>query len=455
MIKIIRSTISSISDFLILVYFFLIFYIILFGGFSIIVVGHEVSATSAYKPVSTLLILFIIKLLVANYKKEIEKKKILLAGTLLFTMFISEVLARGYYGVFVPQDLAWASKNLSTKRKPNPDQLFGIDVIRVSGNKKITYEYIPGIKGYAANQPEPLPISINNLGFIDDEDKTHTKSRGKFRIVGVGDSVMAGQGVHFKDTFGEVLERELNQRLKEDGVDTEVEFINLAVGGYNTTMEVETFFQKGIKFNPDLAIISYVPNDFDLPNFIIKKENPWVSKKSFAIFFINKRLQILANTKYGKFLGNITWQNQKKDLGVVELDMAMWRNKGALNPIGNNYEFVPEEYKFMVGIEAYIREMKRLKQKCDDLKIPLILQLDVPEEKVVENRERIAIQTAKELNIPLIKDHKEVRDFLKKRNALPEFFCVSDKDCHPNKWGHLIKGKKLASYIYANYLSRN
>tara|TARA_B100000315_G_scaffold156642_1_gene145155 strand:- start:87 stop:1454 length:1368 start_codon:yes stop_codon:yes gene_type:complete len=454
MIKKIKSTTSSISDFLILVYFFLIFYIILFGGFSIIVVGHEVSATSVYKPVSTLLILFIIKLLVANYKKEIEKKKILLASTLLFMMFISEVLARGYYGFFVPQDLAWASKNLSAKRKPNPDQLFGIDMIRVSSNKKITYEYIPGIKGYAANDPKRVPQSINNLGFIDDEDKTHTKSRGKFRIVGIGDSVMAGQGVHFKDTFGEVLERELNQRLKEEEMGTEVEFINLAVGGYNTTMEVETFFQKGIKFDPDLVIISYVPNDFNLPNFIIKKENPWVSKKSFAIFYINKRLQILANTKYGKFLGNITWQNQKKHLGVVELDMAMWRNKGASNPIGNNYEFVPEEYKFMVGIEAYLREMKRLKQKCDDLKIPLILQLDVPEEKVVENRERIAIQTAKELNIPLIKDHKEVRDFLKKRNALPEFFCVSDKDCHPNKWGHLIKGKKLASFIYANYLSR-
>ena len=218
-----------------------------------------------------------------------------------------------------------------------------------------------------------MPKAINNLGFRDDEDKTYTKSREKFRIVGIGDSVMAGQGFHFKDTYGEVLERELNQRLKEEGIGIEVEFINLAVGGYNTTMEVETFFQKGLKFNPDLAIISYVPNDFDLPNFIIKKENPWVSKKSFAVFYINKRLQILANTKYGKFLGNISWENQKKDLGVVELDMAMWRNKGALNPIGNNYEFVPEEYKFMVGIEAYLREMKRLKQKCDDFKIPLIL----------------------------------------------------------------------------------
>jgi hypothetical protein len=109
----------------------------------------------------------------------------------------------------------------------------------------------------------------------------------------------------------------------------------------------------------------------------------------------------------------------------------------------------------MVGIEAYVREMKRLKKKCDELNLPLILQFDVPEEKVVESRERIVIQLAEELNIPVIKNHKEVRNFLEKRNVGPKFFCVLSNDCHPNKWGHLIKGKKLASYIYDNYITSN
>ena len=146
MIKIIKSTISPVSDFLIVVYFFLVFFIILFGGFSIIVVGHEVSATSLHKPVSTLLILFIIKLLVANRKKEIEKKKILLAGTFLFMMFLFEGLARGYYAFFTPQDLASATKNLSIKRKSNPDQLFIIDMIRASDNKKLPMSISPALK---------------------------------------------------------------------------------------------------------------------------------------------------------------------------------------------------------------------------------------------------------------------------------------------------------------------
>jgi hypothetical protein len=376
-------------------------------------------------------------------------------STLLVMMLLCEVLSRIYYSVFVPQDLFWATENLAMKREASPDRLYGIDTIRLSKNKSITYELIPGIRGQMDKWPEGVLFSVNQLGFRDDEEKSYTKEEGKFRIVGVGGSVMLGQGVSFKDTYGEVIENELNQKAQKNGIDIKFEFINLGVGGYNTTMEVETFLQKGVRFNPDLAIISYAPDDFDLPNFIIKKESPWTSKKSFAVFYLNKRLEVLSNTKYGKFLGNIAWKNKKKDLGIWGLDMAMRRNIKLANPIGNEYELVPDDYKFMVGIEAYVREMKRLKEKCDELKIPLILSLGLPEETVVENRELIAIQTARELNIPVVKDFKEVREFLKERDASPEFFCVHKEvnDCHPNKWGHLIRGKKLASFIYANYIS--
>ena len=451
----IKSIISPVLDVLIFVSFLLIIFIVFLGGFSIVLAGHEISATSVYKPVGVVLALFVVKLFVADFKQEFEKNKILVMSTLLVVMLLCEVLSRVYYGVFVPQDLFWATKNLVVKRSANPDLLYGIDTLRVSKNKSITYEYIPGIRGRVHKWPKEVLLSINQLGFRDDEEKSYTKNKSVFRIVGIGDSLMQGQGVHFKDTYGEVIENELNRKAQKNGTGVEFEFINLGVGGYNTTMEVETFFQKGVQFNPDLLIISYAPNDFDLPNFIIKKENPWTSRKSFAVFFISKQLESFSYTKYGKFLGNVAWKNQKKDLGIWGLDMAMWRNINYGDPIGAKYEFVPDDYKFMVGIEAYIREMKRLKEKCDELKIPLVLSFDLPEAAIVENRELIAIQTARELNIPVVKDYKEVREFLKERDASPEFFCVNKEvnDCHPNKWGHLIKGKKLASFISTNYLS--
>ncbi len=443
----IKATVSFVLGVLLLLYTVILFFVVFLGGFSVVMAGQEVSATSAGKPAITLLVLYLIKLFVADFRKEIEKNMALFFGALLVMIFGSEILARAYYHSFVPQDLFWAAENLVMKRTPDPGRLFGVDTIKVSNNRRITFELIPGVNGQLTEWPKGKLLRINKSGFRDDENKKHSKEKGTFRIVGIGDSVMMGMGVDFEDTYGEVVERELNLRSKENKMDVNFEFINLAVHGYNTTMEVETFFQKGIPFDPDLVVISYVPNDFDLPNFIIKKEDPWVSKKSFAVFYINKRLEILANTKYGKFLGNAAWQNQKQDRGVWGLDMALWRNA--------KEEFVPDDYKFMVGMEAYVREMKRLKQKCDEMKIPLVLVFDVPEEKVVENRERIAIQTARELNIPVIKDYEEVRAFLKEQNTGPEFFCILSHDCHPNKWGHLIKGKKLASFIYDNYITSN
>ena len=368
-----KVVVSYFLDLLILVYFLIVFFIVLLGGFSVVIASSEVSATSVYKPLVSLLVLFIVKLLVADFKKEIEKNKALLSGTLLLIFFLSEVLARVYYSVYVPQDLSWASKNMVMSRKPNQEKLYLIDSIKLSSNKSITYEYLPGFQGYLEKWPKGILLNINQMGFRDNEEKTYSKNKGTFRILGIGDSVMMGLGVDFEDTYGEVLENELNRRSKEDRLDVEFEFINLAVIGYNTTMEVETFFQKGLKFNPDLVVISYYRNDFDLPNFIIKKENPWKSKKSYAVFYIGKRLKIFADTKYGKFLDNFIKENQKKDLGIWGLDMAMWRNVKLENPIGNEYEFVPDDYKFMVGIKAYIREMKRLKKKCAELKLPWIL----------------------------------------------------------------------------------
>ena len=112
----IKLLLSYFLDLLILVYFLLIFFIILFGGFSVVIIGQEVSATSVYKPVVSLLVFFLVKLFVADLRKEIEKIKTVLSGTFLLIFFVCEVLSRIYYSAFVPQDLFWASQNMVMPR---------------------------------------------------------------------------------------------------------------------------------------------------------------------------------------------------------------------------------------------------------------------------------------------------------------------------------------------------
>ena len=70
------KTIASLAiDILILFIFPLILFIIFAGGFSVIFLGQDLSATSVFKPAGILFILFILKLLVADFQKEIEKTK--------------------------------------------------------------------------------------------------------------------------------------------------------------------------------------------------------------------------------------------------------------------------------------------------------------------------------------------------------------------------------------------
>ena len=195
----IKKGISLVLDVLLVGYFFLITFIVVAGGFSVVIAGHEISATSVHKPVGILLALFAVKLFVADFKKELEKNKVLTAGTLLVLMLICEISARVYYSLVVPPDLFWASKNLSMKRTLDPGHMFLVDTIRISKNKKITYELVPGVRGHLeVGWPKDKLLSINRLGFRDDEEKSYAKDKGQFRIVGIGDSVMMGQGVDFK-----------------------------------------------------------------------------------------------------------------------------------------------------------------------------------------------------------------------------------------------------------------
>ena len=68
-----------------------------------------------------------------------------------------------------------------------------------------------------------------------------------------------------------------------------MEIINTAVPGYNTVMEIETMKENGLRYKPDIVIVGYIVNDFDLPNFIRETENYFSFQRSFAVeYFLNR-----------------------------------------------------------------------------------------------------------------------------------------------------------------------
>jgi lysophospholipase L1-like esterase len=132
---------------------------------------------------------------------------------------------------------------------------------RLSDNPVIGYEYVPGHRAsdgafYASHRG----FEINTAGFRD-RDYSLTKSEGTYRILVLGDSTTAGNGVfNLDDTYPKILERSL-RTLGPPGRVYEV--LNMGVGGYHTLQEVETLRVKGLAYDPDLVLLTVCMNDFD------------------------------------------------------------------------------------------------------------------------------------------------------------------------------------------------
>ncbi|HYC50568.1 MAG TPA: SGNH/GDSL hydrolase family protein [Gemmatimonadaceae bacterium] len=129
----------------------------------------------------------------------------------------------------------------------------------LSDNPILRYVYQPGYRpDQEAYDPHHQNFSINSDSFRDREF-TRTKAPGTIRIVTLGDSITAGNGVpDVEKIYPRVLERKLRERLGE----RRYEVYNLAVGGYHTLQEAEMLRVRGLEFDPDIAIIGFCINDF-------------------------------------------------------------------------------------------------------------------------------------------------------------------------------------------------
>jgi lysophospholipase L1-like esterase len=170
--------------------------------------------------------------------------------------------------VFVPTlfVLALAELGLRWHRRSSTEELITRDqqrweastrIHRKSEDDKLIYELVPGSEAVRNR----VPIKINSAGFRDDEFPTDPTSRGR-RIVLLGDSVAWGLGVLMEQAFPQVLESLLGESARGT-TDSRPIVYNLAVDGYSTDQELRLLETKGLAYEPDLVILSYVLNDPD------------------------------------------------------------------------------------------------------------------------------------------------------------------------------------------------
>lgn len=146
---------------------------------------------------------------------------------------------------------------------PRPLAPLPIRTYQLSENRVIRYEFRPNYSpSESPFDPSHKGYAINSAGFRDDEFD-EAKQEGTIRIIALGDSTTAGNGVpDVSRIFTQLLEKRLNESRGDE--DPRYEVFNLGVGGYHTMQEVETLRVKGLEYDPDLILLTICMNDFSL-----------------------------------------------------------------------------------------------------------------------------------------------------------------------------------------------
>jgi hypothetical protein len=94
-------------------------------------------------------------------------------------------------------------------------------------------------------------IVTNSHGFRDVEH-TYQKPDGVFRVLVFGDSFMEGYSVDGDQVFA----RQLEALAHQAGL-SQVEVLNMGVGGYGTLQSYLAFAEEGVRYQPDLVLLGF------------------------------------------------------------------------------------------------------------------------------------------------------------------------------------------------------
>ncbi|MBI4158725.1 SGNH/GDSL hydrolase family protein [Candidatus Woesearchaeota archaeon] len=369
----------------------------------------------------------------------------LLLGVIVFLFVIGEVITRGV--LYFDKENLESLNSYNNNIEGSNNELSLIDLIRLSRNNRIVYELKPNVSGVYIN----ADVKINSKGLRDYEYSV-AKLDNDFRIVGIGDSIMFGQGINIEDTFLKVLERKLNE---DSSVKYEV--INFAVPGYNAAMEVETLKQRALKYNPDLIILSSVSNDLALPNFVKSKSEISRMDKSYFYDFIVYRFRLVLKDEL------------RPKLVTARLVGAPYK----VDKDGNFYEYeseltrVPFEYRGLVGWDAVNKSFKELHDYASQNSIKVVVLLDYNDDEPMEEYSRTKNYTAYLENSGYNHEIEKlsemygfywvdpvfsVSDYMNENNITSFSDLTISGEGHPNEMYHRAIGDQLFYFLSENNL---
>lgn len=175
--------------------------------------------------------------------------RLLLAGvSLLIALILVELACR----VIIPPE--------STIRfQQDVDELEGLDLNEAAGmienDPELFWKLAPSTK--LPDESWPFFGIVSNAQSLREDGKIPVdKPQGQTRVLFLGDSCTFGYGVDQKQTYVEVAETMLEERLGSS-----VECINAGVPGYTVFQGYRYLVAKGLDLQPDLVVLNFGWND--------------------------------------------------------------------------------------------------------------------------------------------------------------------------------------------------
>ncbi len=367
--------------------------------------------------------------------RTIGLKAAVVAASILFTLVLAESAIR--LGSYVLEDRRDLRLRLgdSGDTDAGSTRVYSLgDIVQSSEFEGIVYELKPNLRGYFVAEP----LAINSRG-LRDREHSYRKDEDTVRIVGLGDSALFGWGVSQEEDSLALLERKLNDAASS----TTFEVINFSAPGYNTAIEAEVFIRKCLDYDPDIVLVNFNTNDYDVPGFMKLPKDYATVRTSYLFDFVYSRYQALTGVRL-------------RELPVFDFTTRTLSLEEAARL--DEDPGLPAEYRSMVGTRGFERAVDALIDAAREADVEVVF-FDVkgypglhptyaPNEFRDSQRELLE-RFSQEKGFHWLNTYPRYVDYL---NANPDapfplVFAVSDTDSHPSALAHRINAEALYDFL--------
>jgi hypothetical protein len=212
-------------------------------------------------------------------------------------------------------------------------------------------------------------------------------------------------------------------------------------------MEAETFVQRCLEYAPDLVILNFNTNDYEVPDFMRRPSDLATLRRSY--------LFELAYSVYEGVTGG------ERDLVRFDLRHRTIKERQAARL--DEDPAVPNEYRYMVGAKGVVRALERLAAAAHERAIPFVV-FDVKaypgldpkyvRDELRDGQRELLERESRRLGFHFLNTYPHFMNYLKQHPDTNSrtVFAVSAVDGHPNTLAHSINAQALFDYLAAHQL---